>query len=359
MARRRAGLVAFTVGSLLVNGLLLALLDPTGPSLEVGRIVFGLDGALLGAQAAVRLSAAIAVNVAAFGWLAPAQLLDGLRLPPAWTAFLAAVLIAGQDLGRDFASLRDARRSQGRWPEGRLGSLWAAVAVLPTLMVHAVRRAEVRRDALMLAGFRTGPLFAPVVAVTALGVAGRLALVGLPNVALTYVVVFLGGLVFGVRVGVWAGLWSMVLSNLVLTGLYPGSFANAPAMALLGLLGGLLRPLDLSGPASSSLDRFLGRVLAGGAGFLGTMLFSVTSDLFEWVLAPELRGDVAVLVARVVAGLLFNVVPAILNALVFAASVVPVHAAFRALEVGGAVRQQRDEHGRLVGREGLDGMSTQ
>ncbi len=333
LARRRGGLLAFAAVSVLFHAVLLGFLRPTGPGLAVGAVRFGLDGAGLGAVAALRLVAVFGANVAVLGRVAPARLLDGLRLPVRWTAFVAAVLIAGQDLGRDFVALRDARRSRGAWPEGRLERVWTAVGLLPALMVHASQRARTRQDALRLAGVRTGPRFAPVVAVTALAAAGRLALVGLPNVALTYVVVFLGGLVFGGRVGFWAGFWAMALTDLLLSGLAPSAFVNAPAMGLLGLAGGVLRGRDLSGASSS--DRAAGRLFAAAAGFAGTLLFSAATDALTWLLVPEFRGGLDVLAALVLAGLAFNVVPAVSNAVLFWLAVVPVHAAFRALDSGG------------------------
>lgn len=332
MSRKRSGLLLFVASSVVINGLLLAFLRPTGAALPLGPVTLGLDGALLGVVAAIRLSAALALNVATFSRIMPARVVDSLHLPPRWTAFMAAVLIAGQDLARDYAGLRDARKSLDEWPSTRLGSIRAAMGILPMLMVLAVRRAETRQDALRLAGIRTSARFAPIVAVTALGVAGRLAFVGLPNVALTYVVVFLGGMVFGARVGALAGFWSMVFSNFFLTGLLPSAFANAPAMALIGLLGGLIRPLDVSG--ANTMDRWTGRILASIIGFVGTLLFSATSDALEWVLVPELRGGADILVARIIAGWIFNILPAVLNAVLFAATVVPIHGAFRALESG-------------------------
>lgn len=330
---RRAALVSFAVVAVGINALVLSFLHPVGPVLVVGAVRLGLDGALEGVLGAMRLVAILGINLAAFAHVAPARLLDGLRLPPRWTAFVAAVLIAVQDIGRDFAALREARQSQRRWPEGRLGRLFAAAGLLPSLMVHAVQRARTRQEALRLAGMDTGELFAPVVAVTALAAAGRMALVALPNVALTYVLVFLGGLVFGARVGFWAGLWSMVLTNLLVSGLEPTSFVNAPAMALLGLAGGLLRGVDLSG--AGVVERWLGRAFAAWFGFVGTLLFSVASDALSWLVVPEFRGDVDLLRLRVLAGVAFNVVPALFNAVLFGLAVVPVHRAFRALDSGG------------------------
>src|SRR5688572_14878303 len=84
---------------------------------------------------------------------------------------------------------------------GRVAPARAAVSMLPALLVAGLRRAQVRRDALRLAGHATGSAFTPIIAVAALAAAGRLAFAAVPNVAPTYVIVFLGGILFGPLVG--------------------------------------------------------------------------------------------------------------------------------------------------------------
>jgi hypothetical protein len=203
-----------------------------------------------------------------------------------------------------------------------------AAGLLPPLAVLALRRARTRAEALRLAGQATGPRFAPLVAVTAMAVAARLAsTAAVPNVSLVYAVVFVAGLVFGIRVGAAAGLLGMAITNLLLTGLYLVPFANAPAMALVGVLGGSLRRVDFEGRTRA--DRWAGRLIAASCGIAATALFSVASDVATWAVVPEFRDTPGSLRALVLFGLAFNVLAAAVNAVLFAAAVGPVSAAAR------------------------------
>jgi hypothetical protein len=307
LRRGRAALAGFTLATLALNSLLFWLF---------------LHEPLRGAAGALRLAAILGANLAVLSWTSIGRLLDGLGLPARATAFLGAVLLTASDLGRDFVRLVDAQRLAGAWPRRLLAKAAAAARLLPPLAVLAVRRARVRADALRLAGHDTGPRFAPLVAVTAMAVAGRLALTAvLPNLSLAYVVVFVAGLLFGAGVGAWAGLLGMAVSNLLITGLYLVPFANAPAMALVGVLGGLLRRMDFSGAA--------GRTLAASCGIVATVLFSVAADAATWLAVPDYRAVPGSLGVLVLQGLAFNVVPAAANAVLFAAAVGPVSAAVR------------------------------
>ncbi len=328
LRKGRMAFVGFVAVSLALNALLFALFLPGPDALHLGPVSFGLAGALVGLAGALRLSAILGANLAILSWVSVGVLLDGLRLPPAATAFLGAVLIAAHDLGRDAVRLIDAMRLDGGWPHGLWRKARAAATVLPPLAVLALRRARTRAEALRLAGHDTGPRFAPLVAVTAMAVAGRLALtVAVPNVSLTYAIVFVAGLVFGARVGAVAGFLGMAITNLLLTGFYLVPFANAPAMALVGVLGGALRQVDFMG--STPIDRWAGRLLAASCGILSTALFSVTADLVTWAIVPEYRAAEGSLRVLVLAGLGFNVLAAAVNAVLFAAAVGPVSAAAR------------------------------
>ena len=302
MARRRAFLVFLAV-ALPLNVLIAGLAMPP-------------DGWARGLVGGIRLGAALAVNLAVVSRLGAERLIDGLGLPPRATALLASIVLAAHDLGRDLARLRDARRLEGRWPRGRLAAAREAARLLPPLVVAAHRGATARREALQLAGHATAPWFVPLVAVAALCAAGRMALLALPNVALTYVVAFLGGVLFGPRVAAAGAFLGMALTDFLLTGLYLPGFVNAPAMALLALLGGALRRVELD-PA-----------LAAAVGIFATFLFSAAADALTWLLlyqdAPQL------LAPLVLAGLAFNVVPALVNGALFAAGVGPTVRAFRA-----------------------------
>lgn len=325
LRKGRRAFLGFVAVSLALNVLLFAFFLPGPDAFALGPFSIGLWGAKLGLVGGVRLAAVLGANLAILSWVPVGVLLDGLRLPPAATAFLGAVLIAAHDLGRDAARLVDALRLDGRWPHGVWRKASAAALLLPPLAVLALRRARTRAEALRLAGHDTGPRFAPLVAVTAMAVAGRLALVAVPNVSLAYAVVFVAGLLFGARVGAVAGFLGMAITNVLLTGFYLVPFANAPAMALVGVLGGALRRVDFSGRTPA--ERWAGRLLAASCGILSTALFSITADVATWALTPEYRAAEGGLRVLVVAGLAFNVLAATANAALFAAAVGPVSTA--------------------------------
>ena len=275
------------------------------------------DGWLVGLTGGLRLAAALATNLALLSRAGAARLLEGLRLPPRATALLAAILLAAHDVGRDLARLRDARRLEGAWPRGRIARAREAARLVPALLVAAHRRAETRREALELAGHATAAWFVPVVAVAALSAAGRMAFLALPNIALTYVVAFLGGMLFGWRVGAAGALVGMLLTDLLLTGLYPGGFVNAPAMALLAVVGGAFR------------GRTPDPMLAATVGIASTFLFSAAADSLTWLVLYAGRPEAWLPI--VLAGLAFNVLPALVNGALFAACVGPTARAFAAI----------------------------
>ncbi len=328
--RRRTGFTWLAATTLTFNALVLGWLM-AGPGFSVGPIAFSQRGLLDGLVGGLRLIAMIGVNLATLQRIRPALLLDGLRLPKRATGFLAAVLIAAHDIGRDFDRMRAASRLAGDWPDGRIARAISAARLMPGLLVVSHDRALRRRDALALAGIPTGPGFAPIVAVTALAAAGRLAFIAFPNIALTYAIIFAAGVAFGPRIAAWSAVWSMSLTNLMLSGLYLPSFVNVPAMVLLAWLGGWLHGRDWAGHSRS--DHVAGLVFAALAGFVGTLLFSAVSDALTWALVAENRQSIERLVVGVVAGLTFNVVPAIINAVLFAATIVPVATAFRQVRV--------------------------
>lgn len=340
LLRERRGLyLAFAAVSLPVNVVLLALIVPTGEQLALGPVALGSDGAVQGLAGGLRLLAAMGLNLALLSRVGAARLLDGLGLPARATSLLAAILLAAQDVGRDFERLRTARRLDGAWPEGRLARAREAARLLPALMLGAHRRAATRREALRLAGHDTAPWFVPLVAVAALAAAGRLALLAFPNVALTYVVAFLGGILFGPWIAAGGAFLGMTLTDFLLTGLYPAAFVNAPAMALLGLLGGALRWVDFDGRTRA--DRAAGVAIAASVGIGATFLFSLAADSLTWLLLY--RATPAAWLPMAIAGLAFNVLPALVNGALFAASVTPTVRAFRAAREGARGRSPRGE----------------
>jgi len=306
LMRGRRAFLPVALVTLAINTAILAWAEPGGWRL-------GLEGGL-------RLVAGLGVSLAVMSRVGAARLLEGLRLGPRATAWSAAVLLAAEDARTDFARLRLARELEGAWPEGRFARAREAASLLPPLLVSAYRRATIRREALRLAGHDTPPRFVPIVAVAALATAGRLAFLALPNVALTYAVVFLGGVLFGPLVGAAGAALAMLVTDLMLTGLYPPGLVNVPAMMLLGLAGGALRRVDYRGAS--------GAMLAGALGIASMFLFSVASDVATWAILYAPRTEA--LAPIVVLGLAFNVVPALVNGALFAASVGPCVSAFDA-----------------------------
>ena len=178
-----------------------------------------------------------------------------------------------------------------------------------------------------------------IAALAALAITGRLVFLGLPNVALTFFVVFIAGILEGWVAGAIVGLVAMTVTNLMLSGLHPVLLANGPAMALIGVLGGLLSPWLLR-PASDRLDTALRTVALFVVGFFGTLLFSVVSDVANYAivygLIPEARSvGTDALSTYVLAGLVFNLVPGLLNSIPFWAATTPL---LHALRAAGLVR---------------------
>lgn len=284
-----------------------------------------------GVVAAVRLAGALGPNIALLSRVPAPVIIDALRLPVRASTLLAAVLLAMRDVAEDFARLRDARLLDGTWPRRRLAAVRAAAGLVPALVLAAERRAEARREALRLAGHDAPSWFVPLVAVASLAAAGRMAFLALPNVALTFVVVFLGGMLYGARVGALGGALAMAVTDLLLSGLYPLGFVNVPAMALVGLAGAGLRRVDFVG--GSRADRAAGTIFAFLSGVLGTLLFSVSADTVTWALL--FRMAEGAWLPLVLAGLVFNVLPSLANGALFALSIRPVVAARRARAQGG------------------------
>jgi len=334
MRRRRVPFLAFAATTLVLGTLILALFQPGTAPYVVGPLRFGQAGAWTGFVGALRLVALLGINFATLSWISAVRLLDGLRLPARATALAAAVLIGAHDVGEHATRLAAAARLEHA-PAGH-GRLRTLAASMPSLLVASLGRAQTRRDALLLAGHPMPPGFVPVVAVSALALAGQLALAPFPNLKPTYLIVFLGGLAFGWRLGALAGLLAMVCADLVLSALVPEAFVNAPAMAVLGLLGGACRRIDFAGP--SRIDRAAGRLLAGTIGIAATLAFSILADAATWLVIPDFRNaGTPALVGLIATGLAFNVVPAAANGVLFAAAVAPVQATLRATGWGNRI----------------------
>lgn len=161
-----------------------------------------------------------------------------------------------------------------------------------------------------------------IAAFAALAIVGRVAFLWAPNYALTHFVVFSAGVLLGPLAGIAVALIAMTTTNIVLSGFHPILLANGFAMAMIGLLGGLLRPVFLA-RRDTLLDRAFQIALLGAIGLFATLLFSVLSDLMGFVIqflvTPEgATVGTQALVPMLLAGLIFNLGPAIMNLLLFA-----------------------------------------
>jgi hypothetical protein len=310
LPRGRLAYAAFVASTLAFQGTFVAFF--VGGATAWGP--FSLSGARIGVLAGLRLAAAVGGNVTVLALAGPLRILDGLRLPAREAAFLGAVVLAARDIGREAVLLLDAMRVDGGMPRHLPRKVAAVGSLLPHLVLLAVAAGTRRVEALRLAGHAVGPRFAPLVAVTALAAAGRLAVAVVPNVSLTYVLGFGAGLVFGTRVGAGGVMLAMALTNVLLTGLSPFPFVNVPAMGLVALLGSGCRRIDLAG--------WSGSAVAASLGVFATVVFSLASDTLEWNLVRELQS--VPLEARLLAGLAFNVPAAVANAVLFAAASSPL-----------------------------------
>ena len=308
LARRsRATLVTTTVVALVINVAFFVVLVSDGNVLwQLGWFKVTHGALLKGIAGGLRLVAILGANTVLLDRVPPARLVASLNLPSRTKAWISALLLAITDIVSDWRRLQTVARLRTRTQ----GKLRLAAETIPSLLAASVRSAHARREALRMAGYDTPTWFAPLIAVAALASAGRIALVAFPNVAFTYVVVFCGGVLFGPRIAAGAGALAMLVTDFYLSGFVLQSVANVPAMALIGIAGGLLGPTNWGGAG--------GRVLAASIGFLATIMFSITSDSMEWLLVHELRTTPGMLQLRIQAGLVFNVVPALVNAALFA-----------------------------------------
>lgn len=321
----RPGYTVFASMTLAINAALFGFLRGGWPAVEWPP--WPSDVVADGAVAGLRIVGLVGANLALFRLVPPGRFVDDLELPAGATARVAAVVLAAHDVGETARKTMRAHRLAPR------ASLWRrATRLLPHLWVGGLRAARTRAEALRLAGHAAPSGFVAFVAVAGLAVAGRLAFIAIPNVALTFVAVFLGGLVFGWRVGAAAGAASMAVTNLMLTGLAPLPFANVPAMAVVGAGGGLFHRIDFTARDGSATAA---RLAAGLVGALALLGFSILSDVATWLAVPELRSEPGALRALLLLGLAFNVVPAAVNAILFAAAVGPIQRVSRALDLPG------------------------
>lgn len=177
-----------------------------------------------------------------------------------------------------------------------------------------------------------------VCALAAVATAGRLAFLWAPNVSPVYAVAFLAGAAYGWRAGASVAVLAMVASDLLISG--PNLLVmavNAPAMALVGAAGALLP----RGLFIEVRTRTLGAAVAGFLGIALTFGFSLASDGVDYALRVGLGEGVWSLrayAALALAGLAFNVLPAVVNGALFFGATGPT---LRALAAAGLLPARR------------------
>lgn len=345
--RQRTGLLVLHATTLTLGATLYALALPHGPALRIGPALFGLDGLLRGLLAMTRLAAFLSLCALATHYI-PARSLLPLVSQNAFLSYVAGSLIRlVPTLRQDARRIREAQALRGLEVRPSLRGLRNGLALLVPLLVSTLRRAREQARSLRLAGLapglpqdahRTSLRWAIVPALAALAIAGRLALVSLPNISLSFFVLFLAGVAYGPRVGALVGLLSRLGSDLVLTGLNPVFLAMAPVDAFLGALAGWIGLLVNFGQRAR--EPYLhAAILAGTLGWMYTFAFSIAADTSTWLLysvfLPGLGGEASTVLwtTLVLAGIAFNVVPAIFNAVVFGTATYPVLRALRAADL--------------------------
>lgn len=173
-----------------------------------------------------------------------------------------------------------------------------------------------------------------VVALAGLAVVGRLSLIAIPNVSLSYLVVFVSGVAYGVRTGAAVGVLSRVTADLIISGLNPVFIPLAAVEGLLGALAGLVHRTVNVGQLGPTKGLFP-RAFLLAAAILYTVAFSVLADTADWLFlnlflpnAPETaRG--ALLGTVLVRGIAFTVPAVLVNAAIFPSVIPPLLDAVR------------------------------
>jgi hypothetical protein len=163
----------------------------------------------------------------------------------------------------------------------------------------------------------------------ALSIGTDYALVGVPQVKLMDLIVFLGGFLFGAVVGSSIGMVSwLIYGSINPSGFEPRVwFATMLAESVYGITGGLLR--SALGSASLGSRRLRLTVLFAAMGFLPTVLYDlITNAVYASVY------NVPVFIAVFVTGAPFAVLHEVSNFLIFGTLSVPAIVAVRKVVKG-------------------------
>lgn len=190
---------------------------------------------------------------------------------------------------------------------------------------------------------------AVILSLASLSIVGRLALVWIPNVSLSYLALAVAGLCYGVRVGAAVGLLGRLGSDLLLSGLNPVLLPMTLVETGFGaLFGGIGHAVDV--PRVLSRASWWNRLILFDLGIGVTLGYSVASDSVTWVFYNWILADApdaargTLWVTLVLLGLAFNVLPSLVNGFLFAAALPPI---FRGLAASSLLREKahpsRDE----------------
>ena len=181
-----------------------------------------------------------------------------------------------------------------------------------------------------------------ILALSALSIVGRLAVVWLPNVSLSYLALAVAGLAYGVRTGAAVGFLGRLGSDILISGLNP---ILVPMTIVETMFGAAFGIIGTTFDATTFLSRatWWTRLILFDLGIVVTLAYSVAADSATWVYYNLLLTDApdaargTLWTTLVVMGLVFSVIPAILNGVLFAAGLPPI---FRGLEAS-ALLQER------------------
>jgi hypothetical protein len=192
---------------------------------------------------------------------------------------------------------------------------------------------------------RTTLAITRVVALAALALAGRLLLVFAPGISLSFLVLFIAGVGYGIRTGLAVGGLSRLAGDLIISGLHPVFLVMVPIEAILGGAFGVLgRVVDFG--QRRDQPGWWAAGAAATAAVAATFAWSVAADTANWAVArlvasvPDATAA-ALWWTYVVAGLLFNAPAALFNAMIFATAGRPV---LEALRLNGLLNRRRNSH---------------
>lgn len=181
-----------------------------------------------------------------------------------------------------------------------------------------------------------------ILSLASLSIVGRLALVWVPNISLSFLALAVAGFAYGVRAGAMVGFLGRLGSDLLISGLNPILLPMTLVETLFGAAFGLAgRSIDM--PRFFSRPTWWNRMILFDVGLIVTLAYSIVADSVSWIFYNLLLSDApdaargVLWTTLVLLGLVFNVIPAIIHGLLFAAALPPI---FRGLEASSLLRER-------------------